>query len=48
LSALVVHSFDYAALAPDVASIAAAAAGEIRTSTHRQITEVIGTGKLLL
>ena len=48
MSALVVRNFDYAMLAPDVASLAAAAAIEIRTLTHRQITEAVAAGKLLL
>ena len=38
----------YATLAPDTPSMAAAAAAEIRTSTHRQITEAVAAGKLLL
>jgi hypothetical protein len=45
---LPVPNFDYNTLAPDIASLAAAAAAEIRTSTHRQITEVVAAGKLLL
>jgi hypothetical protein len=49
-SLLVVHKidFDYSALAPDVVSLAEAAASEIRASTHRQITEVIAAGQRLL
>jgi hypothetical protein len=48
MNVVVTRNFDYAMLAPDVASLAAIAAAEIRTSTHRQITEVIAAGKLLL
>jgi Protein of unknown function (DUF3102) len=44
---LVHNNFDYNILAPDIASMAAAAV-EIRTSTSRQITEVVASGKLLL
>lgn len=45
---LVHNNFDYNILAPDIASMAAAAAVEIRTSTSRQITEVVASSKLLL
>ena len=48
MGAILVRNFDYDTLAPDIASMAAAAAAEIRTSTRRQITEVIAAGKLLL
>jgi len=48
VSAILARNFDYATLAPDVASLATAAAVEIRTSTHRQIIEVVAAGKLLL
>jgi hypothetical protein len=51
MSALIVVpkiDFDYSALAPDVASLATAAAAEIKTSTRRQIIEVVAAGTLLL
>ena len=48
MSAILASNFDYNALAPNTASMAAAAAAEIRTSTRRQITEVVAAGKLLL
>ena len=44
MSVIVTRNFDYATLAPDAASMAAAAAAEIRASTHRQITEVVAAG----
>jgi hypothetical protein len=48
VSAIVTSNFDYATLAPDVASLAETAAAEIRTSTRRQITEVVAAGRRLL
>ena len=48
MGAILVRNFDYATLSPDVASMAAAAAAAIRTSTRLQITEVIASGRRLL
>src|SRR5271163_1886164 len=47
IGAILARNFDYATLDPDVVSLATAAATEIRTSTRRQITEVVAAGKLL-